>query len=105
MKIISDGKALGARTVVFCGDGEPTMDRNIVQMLAHTKQNDMIMVIVTNGVIFGDDNLCKKVHGMTGREFLELIYDNDAILILKLESLKEEKYDYIVGVKGSFKNS
>ena len=102
-KIMSDGKELGARTVVLCGDGEPTMDRNLVPMIKHAKANNMIMIIVTNGVIFGDDETCKKVHNITGEELLKTIYDCDGSLILKLESLIEEKYDSIVGVQGSYK--
>lgn len=77
------------------------MDKNLVPMIKHAKANDMIMIIVTNGVIFGDDETCKKVHNMSGQESLETIYDNDGSLILKLESLEKEKYDRIVGVKGS----
>lgn len=100
---MSDGKELGARTVVLCGDGEPTMDRNLVPMIKHAKANNMIMIIVTNGVIFGDDETCKKVHNITGEELLKTIYDCDGSLILKLESLIEEKYDSIVGVQGSYK--
>ncbi|SCN25163.1 pyrroloquinoline quinone biosynthesis protein PqqE [Clostridium sp. N3C] len=102
-KIISDAKELGAKTVVLCGDGEPTMDKNLVEMAKHAKNNNMVMVVVSNAVIFGDDDLCKKIHKMDGESLLKSLYDNDVSLIIKLESLDEQKYEYVVGVKGAYK--
>lgn len=102
ISIIKQAKDLGARTVVLCGDGEPSMDKNLVEMTKFTKANDMIMVVVTNGVIFGDDMACKRIHNLTGEELLKTLYDNDASLVIKLESLIEDKYEHIVGVKGSY---
>lgn len=103
INIIRQAKELGGRTVVFCGDGEPSMDKNLVGMTKYANENGMIMVVVTNANIFGDDELCKRVHNMTGEELLQVLYDNNASLIIKLESLEEEKYEHIVGVTGAYK--
>lgn len=101
--IIRQAKEMGGRTVVFCGDGEPSMDRNLIGMVECANENNMVMVVVTNANIFGDDNLCQRIHNMTGEELLQKLYDNNASLVVKLESLEEDKYDSIVGVKGAFK--
>jgi MoaA/NifB/PqqE/SkfB family radical SAM enzyme len=101
--IISQSKELGGRTVILCGDGEPSMDKNLVGIAKHAKACGMILVVVTNAVIFGDDATCMKVHNMTGEALLKELYDNDVSLIIKLESLIEEKYEYVVGVKGTYK--
>ena len=101
--IISQAAELGAKTVVICGNGEPTMDKKLLEIVASAHSFDMYSIVVTNAGIFGDDELANRVFGMDGESVLKNLYDNDASLIVKSESLNEDTYDYIVGVKGAFK--
>lgn len=100
--IISQACELGAKTLIICGDGEPTIDKNLIGIVEHANKKKMISVIVNNAVIFGDDNQSKKIHGIEGVEFLEKLYNANASLIIKMESAEKENYESIVGVKGTF---
>lgn len=101
--IISQAKQLGAKTVVVCGDGEPTMDNKLCKIVTHANKLGMITVIFTNGVIFEDNKVSNAVHGYNGDKLLELFYESNVSLIIKVDSLKEERYDTIVGKPNSFK--
>jgi len=85
--IITQGKKLGAKTVVVCGDGEPSIDKNIIGITKHANSLGMVTVIVNNSIVFGDDEMSIKVHGMTGSELLKILYDNGASLIVKLDAI------------------
>ncbi len=101
-QILSQAAELGAKTVVICGDGEPSIDPNLPQIVMHAKTLGLSTIVVSNGVIFGDDNQCQKVHNMPGLDFLKLLYENNASLIIKLESINQDRYEEIVGVSGTF---
>jgi len=101
--ILTQAAGLGAKTVIICGDGEPSMDKNLLGIVSHAGKLDMYSIVVTNGAIFGDDALCQKVHGMDGKAALEALYDSGASLIVKFESLEEDTYNHIVGVPGAYK--
>lgn len=101
--IVKQAAQLGAKTVVICGNGEPTMDKNLLDIVACAHSLDMYSIIVTNAGLFGDDKLANKVFGMDGYAVLKRLYDTGASLIVKNESLDEKTYDYIVGVDGAFK--
>jgi MoaA/NifB/PqqE/SkfB family radical SAM enzyme len=100
--ILTQAEALGAKTVVICGDGEPTLDKNLLSMVSHAAKIGMNSIIVTNGALFGDDTLSQKIFKMDGESALQYLYNNNASLIVKLESLDQEKYETIVGVKGAY---
>lgn len=99
--ILTQAQPLGAQTVVICGDGEPSMDKNLLGIVSHAAKLGLHSVVVTNGALFGDDALAKKIFAMDGKSVLESLYQNNASLIVKLESLNPEKYEMIVGVKGA----
>ena len=63
----------------------------------------MFSVIVTNANIFGDDELCKKIHDINSINFLKDIYNSNASIIAKVDSLVEDKYDTIVGKQKAYK--
>ena len=60
-------------------------------------------VLVSNGLIFGDDDLCKDIHGCSAIEMVNLLKTYKTSLVLKLESLNSETYDRVVGKKGAFR--
>lgn len=101
--IIDQAYDLNARSVLVCGDGEPTVDKDLVEIVKHAHSKGMYSVIVSNGNIFGNDELSRKVYNMSSDELVDVFYNNGASFIFKLESLNEELYDTIVDVKGSFR--
>jgi len=101
--ILTQASELGAKTVVICGDGEPSMDKNLLGIVSHAAKLKMFSIVVTNAAIFGDDELSKKIHGMNGKSVLENLYENNASLVVKFEGIDESTYDSIVGVPGAYK--
>lgn len=100
--VITQARALGARTVTICGDGEPTMDGNLTDLVSHAGGHGMHSVIVTNGIIFGADETCLRTHGLRGAALLRFLHEHGASLVVKMDSLKEERYDTIVGREGTY---
>ena len=101
--VLSQAKALGAKTAIMCGDAEPLMDKNLLPIVEHCHTLDMTCVVVTNATVIGDDRLAKAVHGKNGRDVAQFLYDNGASLIVKMDSVDPEKYEQIIGVKDSYK--
>jgi MoaA/NifB/PqqE/SkfB family radical SAM enzyme len=100
--ILSQSAALGARSVLVCGDAEPLMDKNLVAIVEHANSLGMYSVVVTNGIIMGDDKTASTVHGMTGKELTKRLFELGSSLIVKLESLDEARYDHTVGLKNGY---
>ena len=97
--LLDQAVELGARTLIICGDGEPTYDPNLVPIVKYAKAKGLCPVIVTNGTVFGNDKISKNVHGMTGDELTQILYDSGSSLLIKLETLKPSLYEDIVKVK------
>lgn len=100
--IITQAAELGAKTVVICGDGEPSIDPNLCGIVECAHSLNMKTIVVTNGIIFGDDPYSTKVHHKNGEELLSFLKNNGVSFVLKLESIVQESYESIVGVKGAF---
>lgn len=100
--IIIQAEELGAEVVLICGDAEPLMDENLVDIVEQAYKSDMFPVVVTNGVMLGNDKLAEKLHGMSAYELTQLLYDYGASLVVKMDSIKPERYDKIVGVKSTY---
>jgi len=100
--IIEQGCELGAKTLIICGDGEPTSDKNLIAIVEYANSKKMTSIVVTNATMFGNDEQAKEVHSMTGKELLKKLYDANASLIVKMESVNKENYEFIVGVKDTY---
>jgi MoaA/NifB/PqqE/SkfB family radical SAM enzyme len=101
LNLVSQAKDLGAKTAIICGDAEPLMDKNLLPIVDHCYRNSITSVIVTNGTIMGDDMIARTIHSMDSKSVTKFLYDRGASLMIKLDSVLPEKYDRIVGVKGS----
>jgi len=100
--IVTQAKNLGAKTVIICGDGEPLMDKNLLHIVEHANKNEMISVVVTNGIILGDNNLAIKIHGFNSKNVASFLYNHNASLVIKMDSIDQARYDQIVGVIGTY---
>jgi len=102
-RVIDEAKELGVKTVVYCSNGEPLMDEKLPSILEHASQKGLTNAILTNATIMGNDRISKRVHGMSGLDMAQLIFDNNGSIIMSLDSLDEKNYDTIVNVRGSYK--
>jgi len=100
--IIMQARELGAEVVILCGDAEPLMDGCLVDLVEYTHKCDMTPVVVTNGIVLGDDKLAQRVHRNSAKDLARILYDNGASLVVKLDSIKEDVYERTVGVKGAY---
>lgn len=96
--LIEQSAQLGAKTMIICGDGEPTYDRKLLPVMRMGAERGMKPVLVTNGTIMGHDNLAKQLHGVDARGLTQAIYDTGASLLVKLETLDPALYEQILDV-------
>src|SRR3989338_1705293 len=101
-RLIDEGTEMGARTVIYCCNGEPTIDEHLVEMVSHTHKNGLISVVVTNGFVIGNDEQAQRFHGMNAREFAHFLGESDSSLLTHIESLNPDLYEKITNVAGSY---
>ncbi len=87
LSLIKQAKGLGCETIKVTGAGEPFADSAIWPMIEYTNSIGMWVVIFTNGSLINKEK-AKKLAKM------------NVSLIVKCNSLDEEKEDRMVGVKG-----
>ncbi|OJU09425.1 MAG: hypothetical protein BGN88_09850 [Clostridiales bacterium 43-6] len=98
INIIEEANKIGVSTIILGGNGEPTFQKDIVKIIKQISKYNMIPVVFTNAYIFGDDNLCNKIHGISGEELLNVFDDAGASLIISCETIDAKKYNQIVGL-------
>ncbi|MCK4445509.1 MAG: radical SAM protein [Candidatus Marinimicrobia bacterium] len=82
--IIKEGKELGVKTVVFPGRGEPTLDLNLRPLVEFISKLGLTSVIYTYGVLNDD--------------IIKFLYNHNANLIIKIDSLNKNHYEKLVGL-------
>jgi MoaA/NifB/PqqE/SkfB family radical SAM enzyme len=103
LDLIDQAAELGAKTLVVCGDGEPTYDPLLLPVVSHAFRNyGMTPVVVTNGTIFGADRISMARHRVDGSGLASFLYDHGASLLVKLETLDATLYEATVGIEDSW---
>lgn len=88
--VIRQGKSRGARSVVVIGGGEPTVYPYFRALIRYVNKKKMIPVVITNGLRLTAD-LCS------------FLYDENASVLFKLDSLDENVQDCLAAKKGAFR--
>jgi radical SAM protein with 4Fe4S-binding SPASM domain len=88
-RIISEVKSLGGKSVVVIGGGEPTVYRYFKPLVEYINNQSMIPVIITNGL-----KLTPKIS--------RFLYQQNASVLFKLDSLESNIQDILAGSKGAF---
>ena len=101
-KLIDEGTEMGIKSVIYCGNGEPTIDQGLTKMIKHTHDNGLISIVFTNGQLMGNDEEAYKYHGMNAKELTSFMYENGVSLVTHIESLDAELYEKITQIPGSF---
>ncbi|MGD0495453.1 MAG: SPASM domain-containing protein [Candidatus Bathyarchaeia archaeon] len=101
-KIIEQAKALGCKSIHFVGQGEPFEDRQFLKVLRYVHRLGMIPLVFTAGHVIGDDRLSNQIYGMSGSDLASLLGDLDVSVIVKVNSLKGELQNRIVGLPKFF---
>jgi MoaA/NifB/PqqE/SkfB family radical SAM enzyme len=90
-RIISEAKELGIRSVVVIGGGEPTLHPNFRELIAYIDSLEIIPMLFSNTILITE-------------ELAEFLYEHNASVMGKLDSLKPEVQDYLAGRKGAFQD-
>jgi radical SAM protein with 4Fe4S-binding SPASM domain len=87
-RIILEAKELGIRSVVVIGGGEPTLYPNFRDLITYIDSLGIIPVIFSNTVLMTE-------------ELAGFLYEHNASVMGKLDSLKPEVQDYLAGKEGA----
>lgn len=88
-RCIDDGIQLGIKSVVIIGGGEPTIYRHFRELVSYINDNGLIPVVITNGLTMKSD-------------LAQFLYESNASVLLKHDSLREEVQDYLSGMSGAY---
>jgi len=91
-EIVNQTKDLGGKSVVIIGGGEPTVYPHFKELVEHIHSLKMVPVVITN-------------NQKTTEELAKFLFENNASVMIKLDSLREEVMDKLTGVKGSCKKT
>ena len=89
-RTISEAGALGAKSVVVIGGGEPTIYPHFKPLIRYIDGLGMIPVIITNAT-----NISPKLAAF--------LYTHNASVLFKFDSLIERTQDYLAGKNGAYK--
>ena len=87
-RIVSEAKELGIRSVVVIGGGEPTLHPNFRDLIAYIDSLGIIPMLFSNTVLMTE-------------ELAGFLYEHNASVMGKLDSLKPEVQDYLAGREGA----
>ncbi len=87
--IIRQAHDLGAQSIVVIGGGEPTLHPRFRDLIAFTASLGMVPMVFTN--------MTTITGGLAG-----FLYENNASVMGKLDSLRPDVQDYFAGRKGAF---
>ena len=90
-RIVSEAKELGIRSVVVIGGGEPTLHPNFRDLIAYIDSLGIIPMLFSNTVLMTE-------------ELAGFLYEHNASVMGKLDSLKPEVQDYLAGKEGAFED-
>lgn len=89
-RIVLEAKELGIRSVVVIGGGEPTLYPNFRDLIAYIDSLGIIPMVFSNTVLMTE-------------ELAGFLYEHNASVMGKLDSLKPEVQDYLAGREGASK--
>lgn len=90
-RIISEAKELGIRSVVVIGGGEPTLYPNFRELIACIDSLGIIPMLFSNTVLMTE-------------ELAGFLYEHNASIMGKLDSLRPEVQNYLAGREGAFED-
>lgn len=87
--VVGQAKELGVESVVVIGGGEPTIHPQFRELISFIHSMDIIPMIFTNTVTMS-------------KELAKFLYEHNASVMGKLDSLRPEVQDFLAGRNGAF---
>ncbi len=88
--LLAQAKALGCRYIYVPGEGEPTIDKGFWDLLEQCAIHDLHAVVFTNGLVFTNDEACRKAWGMTPERAIERLRQYPLSLYYKMWTTRPE---------------
>ncbi|MCP4295608.1 MAG: radical SAM protein, partial [Proteobacteria bacterium] len=85
-ELIDQSAKMGVIYLQILGKGEPTLNRDLLNIIKHANSKQIYVNFFTCGDVLGDDALCKKIHGMTGLELIDQLKKCDLSIFVKYEA-------------------
>jgi radical SAM protein with 4Fe4S-binding SPASM domain len=87
--IVLQAKDLGVKSIVVIGGGEPTLHPRFKEIIAYIDSLEIIPMIFSNTILID-------------KELARFLHDHNVSVMGKLDSLRAEVQDYLVGREGAF---
>lgn len=84
LRLINEAREMGGKVVVFPGDGEPSIHKNIRRLVSETNSLDMIPIVYSNA-------------SLLTLELTEFYKKKGVALVIAFDSLNPEEYDRLTG--------
>ena len=95
--VVDQAKKMRAQSIHFVGKGESLEEPDFLEIVHYIAQKEMIPLIFTAGHVLGDDKLAMEIHdGKTGTEIVKELYESNASIILKINSINEGAQNQVV---------
>lgn len=91
LDVISQGKALGVRKIIYVGAGEPMLDAKLCRVIEYTHRLGLEHILFTNATLI-DSRLA------------HFFYNHKLTVVVKYTSQKAEVYDLLSGTPGSYQS-
>lgn len=69
-RVMDETYALGSRLLYIPGEGEPTLDKALFEILEHARDIGMQVIMFTNGLLLSSDDEARSRWGITSEEFV-----------------------------------
>ncbi|PYI93143.1 MAG: hypothetical protein DME97_07515 [Verrucomicrobia bacterium] len=112
-RIMDETYALGSRLLYVPGEGEPTLDKNLFEILEHASDIGMQVIMFTNGLLLSSDDGARSRWGITSEEFVHRLskypvylyhklWSTNPQLVAEMMHIDRSAYQYVdINVRGS----
>lgn len=64
-RMVKDAASRGLKSIMYAGEGEPLMHKDLAEIIAYTKKNKVDVSLATNGVLMNETFLLKALKNLT----------------------------------------
>ncbi len=100
-RVMDETHALGSRLLYIPGEGEPTLDRGLFDILEHARMLGMDVIMFSNGVTFSNDAEAFRCWQLNSEEFVQRLAEYPVHIYHKLWSIDSDLLTEMMGISPS----
>jgi MoaA/NifB/PqqE/SkfB family radical SAM enzyme len=89
-KVIEQFSDLGGKSIKILGEGEPLLRRDILEIYEYIYGKRLQPVLFTCGDVIGDNDLAKRIHGLSGENLIQKLDTFGTTIMLKYEAKEQD---------------